>query len=126
MSPEPPASTVELTLRTSRCSTVGARRAGPAHRAAPPRVEVGRERVLRTDASAARSAGGEPADELLLPRRLKRARPPRRPDGRDRGRRRGADVDQRAGADHSAPTEPTHASHDDRLASLEPVATPTD
>src|SRR5882757_4394544 len=31
-------------------------------------------------AGAARSAGGEPADELLLPRRLEGARPPRRPD----------------------------------------------
>src|SRR5262249_24808889 len=58
--------------------------------------------------------------------RLERARPPRRPDGRDRGRRRGADVDQYAGGDHPAPAEPTHACHDDRLASLEPVATPPD
>ena len=38
----------------------------------------------------------------------------------------GADVDQRAGGDHSAPAEPTHAGQDDRLASLEPVATPPD
>src|SRR5215831_13404993 len=74
----------------------------------------------------ARSAGGEPADELLLPRRLERARPPRRPDRRDRGRRRGADVDERAGGDHPAPAEPTHACHDYRLASLEGVETPPD
>src|SRR5262249_52920095 len=74
--------------------------------------------------AAARSAGGEPADELLLPRRLERARPPRCPDGPDRGRWRGAGVDQRAGGDHSAAAEPTHARHDDRLGSLEPCATP--
>src|SRR6187399_2887289 len=128
--PEPPASTFEPTRQTSSCWTAGARRnelrSSRSASGSGSRPRTSEQEAPATLAGAPRSAGGEPADELLLPRRLERARPPRRPDGRDRGRRRGADVDQRAGGDHPAPAEPTHARQDDRLASLEPVATPPD
>ena len=58
---------------------------------------------------------------------MSRARAAPAPPGRTRSRPSvRPDVDQRAGGDHPAPAEPTHARHDDRLASLEPVATPPD
>src|SRR5262245_15482091 len=128
--PEPPASTFAPIPQTCRCWTTEAKRSGPSSsRSASgsgsrPRTLSEPKASLRDE--AARSAGCEPADEFLLPGRLDRAWTSRRPHGPDRGRWRGAGVYQRAGGDHPAPAEPTHACHDDRLASLDPVATPPD
>src|SRR5262245_759586 len=101
----------------------------PARDAVAPRFSEFRlGKVCRTHRplGVAYSGCREPANELLLPRRLERARPACRPDRRDRGHWRDAEVDQRAGTDHPAPAEPAHTSHDDRLALRQPVATPPD